>query len=205
MEEQKEQDEAIDDNEIQRILSEAEELKDAEGDTTGNLKIKLKDKKVLIGAVILLLLIGCGIYWFLLSELKPSKEEPVESVQDQDPPIKKGEVEEVPRFKRISVYPLKSFFIPLELENSELGQFVSIKITFVLSNSKLDKEVKKNIGEIRKQIYEILKGKKSIIYIENRVEIKEQLKQEITSASNNLLASGTGVISEVLFTDFIIK
>ena len=78
-------------------------------------------------------------------------------------------------------------------------------MVFVMSNRKLIKEINKNIGEIRRQIYGILKRKKSISYIEDRVKLKEHLRQEITTTSNNLLVSGAGTISDVLFTDFVIR
>ena len=74
-----------------------------------------------------------------------------------------------------------------------------------MSNRKLNKEIDKNVAEIRKQIYEILRNKQSRAYIENKTKIKEMLKREILTASNSLLSSGEGTISDVLFTDFIIK
>ena len=200
--------------ELERLLNDEEEVVSSKGSLVDTLKEKLKSKKILISLAIFLLLSFLGGGYLLLkndtvipeeksSELDKEKIEKTE-IED-DASINKKEVEEINRFKQVIVYPLESFFIPLEFKNQNFSQFVSLKLTFVMSNRKLNKEIDKNVAEIRKQIYEILRNKQSRAYIENKTKIKEMLKREILTASNSLLSSGEGTISDVLFTDFIIK
>ena len=151
-------------------------------------------------------LIAGGLYWYLSSNSDIPNEKIEKPSTKGDGPSKDNEkIKEKNQIEKINVFPLEPFFIPLELDNPATGQFVSIKLSFVISNRKMNREINKNIGEIRGQIYHILRGKKAITYIEDMENLKKGLKQEIATISNNLLVSGAGTISEVLFTDFVIR
>tara|TARA_B100000686_G_C16752780_1_gene953585 strand:- start:1447 stop:2094 length:648 start_codon:yes stop_codon:yes gene_type:complete len=198
--------------ELEKILGGSDEEEGSGGGVISKFRSKLKNKIVLISLIVLFIILAAGaIYWFLNKDIEVNKniESTKESTTDpvlDDETIKKEKTKEKSvKMKKANIYQLESFFIPINLENSELGSFVSLELSFVLSNRKLNIEIDKNIGEIREQIYEILKTKKPIVYVKNRVELKKLLKKEIVSSSNKLLASGSGTISDLLFTKFIIK
>jgi flagellar basal body-associated protein FliL len=192
-------DEAV---ELQKILGEAEQAEAASKDTVKNLISNLKKYKlyVIIGVVVLFLGI---IASFFFSETEITEEEQDEiaipEVTDDEVP------EEGPKILNAVIYKLEPFLLPIKTVRDDQDRFVSIKIFFVLSNRKLDKVLDKNIQTIRENIYSLLKRKKPKEYLRYKLRIKERLKREIVTVSNGLLASGSGTIQNVLFTEFVVK
>ena len=174
---------------------------DEEGDTktpTGLKKI-LSNKVLLGGVLVLLIAIGVGIYFFI-SEKK--EEEVVPSSEEQA-----GEVadEEIPEIEKVHIYKLEPFFFPIRTNDKETGKFISVSANLLLSNSVLGKNIDKVLPILRNSIYGILARKKPDDFTLQRAKTEEKLKKEILTASNALLLSGAGTITDVFFSNFMIK
>jgi flagellar basal body-associated protein FliL len=188
--------------ELQKMLGEAEAAEAQSKDTLKKLIVFVKKYKlyVIIGVVVIFLGIVAS---FLFSEPEITEEEKEEiaipEISEEDAP------EEGPKILNANIYKLESFLLPLKATGEEPDRFVNIKLFFVLSNRKLDKELDKNIQTIRENIYNLLKRKKPKEYLRYKMRIKERLKREIVTVSNSLLASGSGTIQDVLFTEFVVK
>ena len=194
----------------------------AEDDTTESddsepsLIAKLKsDKKLMImvggGALLLLLLIGGAAYYFLSGDETKSdvvKEEGVDSETEgalgESGDAASGLVQ--PKFEKVHMYPLKSFFFPIKLKGKkESGRFLLVTPSFSMSNAGLGGEISKNLPSIRKRIYNILL-RQSYKNLTTKIEsTKERVKKRIIAKVNELLPVGTGVIQEVYFSEFIVK
>ena len=194
----------------------------AEDDTTESdtsepsLIAKLKsDKKLMImvggGALLLLLLIGGAAYYFLSGDETKSDvvtEEGVDSETEgalgEGGDAASGLVQ--PKFEKVHMYPLKSFFFPIKLKGKkESGRFLLVTPSFSMSNAGLGGEISKNLPSIRKRIYNILL-RQSYKNLTTKIEsTKERVKKRIITKVNELLPVGTGVIQEVYFSDFIVK
>ena len=74
-----------------------------------------------------------------------------------------------------------------------------------MSNSVLGREINKVLPILRKNIYNILKRKQPSDFTLKRSRTEEIIKKEILTASNALLLSGAGTISDVFFSRFMIK
>lgn len=159
-----------------------------------------KTVALIIAGVLLLALIGGGVaLYFTLTKPAPVevKEEPVAQ------PAKEEEEEVI--LQKVNAYKLEPFFIPLLKDNEETGEFVSIATTLLLSNNKLDREIDKNLSIMRKNIYYILRRKQPEDFKGDQKKLEERLKKEIMTAVNTLLLSGTGTVTDVYFTQFIVK
>ena len=194
----------------------------AEDDTTESdsnepsLIAKLKsDKKLMImvggGALLLLLLIGGAAYYFLSGDETKSdvvKEEGVDSETEgalgEGGDAASGLVQ--PKFEKVHMYPLKSFFFPIKLKSKEeSGRFLLVTPSFRMSNAGLGGQISKNLPSIRKRIYNILL-RQSYKNLTTKIEsTKERVKKRIITKVNELLPVGTGVIQEVYFSEFIVK
>jgi len=194
----------------------------AEDDTTEsdssepNLIAKLKsDKKLMImvggGALLLLLLIGGAAYYFLSGDKTKSDVVTEEGVDSET----EGALEEgdddasglaQPKFEKVYMYPLKSFFFPIKLKGKkESGRFLLVTPSFSMSNGGLGGQISKNLPGIRKRIYNILL-RQSYKNLTTKIEsTKERVKKRIIAKVNELLPVGTGVIQEVYFSEFIVK
>ncbi|PIQ97581.1 MAG: hypothetical protein COV67_03495 [Nitrospinae bacterium CG11_big_fil_rev_8_21_14_0_20_56_8] len=186
--------------ELERLLAEAEQT--GVKAPAGGLKALMANKKLLVmvglGALLLIGGIGAGVY-FLLKE--PPPEVSPEAQKAAAPPAEKKE--EV--LKKVYVFPLDTFFLPLKENEHEVGRFVSITPNLMLSNPTLYKEVTKVKPLIRKNIYNILRRKSPDEYINRKTDTEERIKKEILTTSNALLLSGTGTIEDVFFTKFLVK
>ena len=188
--------------ELQKMLGEAEQAEAASKDTVKKLIVNIKKYKlyVIIGVVVIFLGI---VVSFLFSDPEITEEEQEEiavpEVTDEEAP------EEGPKILNANIYKLEAFLLPIKTVGENQDRFVNIKLFFVLSNRKLDKELDKNIQTIRENIYNLLKRKKPKEYLQYKMRIKERLKREIVTVSNSLLASGSGTIQDVLFTEFVVK
>ena len=194
----------------------------AEDDTTEpdsnkpSLIAKLKsDKKLMImvggGALLLLLLIGGAVYYFLSGDETKSDVVQKEGV-DSETEGALGEGDDTasglvqPKFEKVHMYPLKSFFFPIKLTSKEeSGRFLLVTPGFRMSNAGLGGQISKNLPSIRKRIYNILL-RQSHKNLTTKIEpTKERVKKRIITKVNELLPVGTGVIQEVYFSEFIVK
>lgn len=187
--------------ELEKLLTEAE-IEEAQSKFSIKklLDKLLSNKKLLIivsiGLLLLIAAIGVGVYF--LTKESPI-EAPIEEIQQQETIPTEDTIE------KVYIYPLESFFLPIRAEETETGKFISVIPNLLLSNSALHKEVDKVLPLIRKNIYTILRRKNLHDYIDNKLNTEERLKQEILTTANALLLSGTGTITDVYFTQFIVK
>ena len=194
----------------------AEDDKTESDDSEPSLIAKLKsDKKLMFmvggGALLLLLLIGGAAYYFL-SEDETKSDVVTEEGVDSETEGALGEGDDAasglvqPKFEKVHMYPLKSFFFPIKLKGKkESGRFLLVTPSFSMSNAGLGGEISKNLPSIRKRIYNILLGQ-SYKNLTTKIEsTKERVKKRIIAKVNELLPVGTGVIQEVYFSEFIVK
>ncbi len=181
----------------------------AEGDGEGDedpAKPGKKKKLILFAGIALIVLGGAAFYFFGMSGEEP--ELPPEEVTEESPAEGEGVEEddlEVPAVQKVNIYKLSPFFIPLRDGNRETGEFVKITPSLQLSNNQLVNEIVKVLPLIRKSIYALLKKKKPSDFKKPQGQIEERLKKEILTSANTLLISGTGTITDVFFTEFIIR
>ena len=205
------------DNEEEQELTEDEKSKlearledtgdeDASASTPG-LKGKIQEilsnKKLLMifggGAFILILAAGAGIY-FMNSETKEVV--PVQEKQAKEE-IEEENVDEEVDIEKVNIYKLDPFFVPIRDNDKETGKFISLSANLLLSNSALHKEIDRVLPLVRKNIYEILRRKRSSDFKLQRSDIKQRVKKEIIMASNALLLTGTGTVTDVLFSSCV--
>ncbi len=202
-----EEDAELSDDEKEEIegLLDGEDDEEAEG---SKLQKILANKKVLIIIVVLLLLIIAGVAFFFLQNAKEAEVVPLENkVNEEVSKEEKEEEEEEEEVKigKVNIYELEPFFLPLLDDGKETGQFISISANLLMSNSVLGREINKVLPLLRKNIYNILKRKKPEDFMLKRSRTEEIIKKEILTASNALLLSGSGTISDVFFSRFMIK
>ena len=181
--------------------AELDELLDGDGEGDKKAVTGLKkifSNKILLGGVLLLLIsIGVGVYFFIpeKEEVVPVSDEKAEEVAD----------EEIPEIKKVHIYKLEPFFFPIRTNDKETGRFISVSANLLLSNSVLGKNIDKVLPILRNSIYTILRRKKPDEFTLQRAKTEEKLKKEILTASNALLLSGAGTITDVFFSNFMIK
>jgi flagellar basal body-associated protein FliL len=168
----------------------------------GKIQKILSDKKLLMifggGALVLLIAIGAGIYFMMSGaeeEIVPVEEEQAEEA------IK----EETSVVEKVNIYKLEPFFLPVSEDGKETGKFISLSANLLMSNRKLNKDLDKVLPQIRKNIYGILRRKRPTDFTLQRANTEERIKREILTASNALLLSGTGTVTDVLFSNFMVK
>ena len=200
-----EEDAGLSDDEKEELegLLEGEDDEEAEG---SKLQKILANKKVLIIIVVLLLLIIAGVAFFFLQNAKEAEVVPLENkVNEEVSKEEKEEEEEDVKIGKVNIYELEPFFLPLLDDGKETGQFISISANLLMSNSVLGREINKVLPLLRKNIYNILKRKQPSDFTLKRSRTEEIIKKEILTASNALLLSGAGTISDVFFSRFMIK
>jgi len=177
-------------------------------------KIK-SDKKFMImvggGLLLILLLVGGAAYYFLTGDKTSSNV--VEEVNEEDSDTSEKEevaqdtiTKEVLPFDRVYLYPLKSFFFPIKLKNKEeSGHFLLVTPSFHMSNAGLGGQISKNLSSIRKRIYTILNKESYHNLTEKHNATKKRIKKKVIVKVNELLPVGTGVVSDIYFSEFIIK
>jgi len=174
---------------------------DEEGDkkaATGLKKI-LSNKMLLGGILVLLIAIGAGVYFFIPDK----KEEKKVTVSDEQ--SEEVADEEIPEIEKVHIYKLEPFFFPIRNNDKETGRFISVSANLLLSNSVLGKNIDKVLPILRNSIYVILRRKKPDEFTLQRAKTEERLKKEIVTASNALLLSGAGTVTDVFFSNFMIK
>ena len=167
----------------------------------GKLQKILANKKLLmiIGGVVLVLIIV-----FVLLFMRGGKETVEVPVEEQVVEKEVKEEEEV-KIATVNIYKLEPFFLPLLDEGKETGQFITVSANLLLSNSMLDRELDKLLPLLRKSIYNILRRKQPTNFTLKRSHAEERIKKEVLTASNALLLSGVGTITDVYFSRFMIK
>ncbi len=169
----------------------------------GKIQKILSNKKLLMifggGALVLLIAIGAGVYFMMSGaeeEAVPVEEEQVEEE------IKEEETSVV---EKVNIYKLEPFFLPVRKDGKETGRFLSLSANLLLSNSVLNKDLDKVLPLVRKNIYGILRRKRPRDFTHKRANTEERIKREILTASNALLLSGTGTVTDVFFSSFMVK
>ena len=169
----------------------------------------LSNKKLLMiyggGLLVLIIAIGVGAYFFLgekEGDVVPLEEQAVEEEiieEEEEVKIKKVKI------KKVNIYNLEPFFLPIRDDGKETGRFISIAANLLLSNRVLKHEIDKVLPLVRKNIYNILRRKRPSDFTLERFQTEERIKKEILTASNDLLLAGTGTITDVFFTRFMVK
>ena len=164
----------------------------------------LSNKKLLMiyggGLLVLIIAIGVGAYFFLGekdAEVVPLEEQAVEEeiIEEEEEVI----------IEKVNIYELEPFFLPIREDGKETGRFISISANLLLSNRVLNREIDKVLPLIRKNIYTILRRKRPSDFTLKRSRAEERIKKEILIASNTQLLAGTGTITDVFFTRFVVK
>ena len=167
-------------------------------------KAKFKNKKLLMiyggGLLVLIIAIGVGAYFFL-----GEKEGDVVPLEEQAVEEEIIEEEEEVKIKKVNIYNLEPFFLPIRDDGKETGRFISIAANLLLSNRVLNHEIDKVLPLVRKNIYNILRRKRPSDFTLERFQTEERIKKEILTACNALLLGGTGTITDVFFTRFMVK
>ena len=199
--------------ELERLLDDAGGGDEAAGGLKAKFKKILSNKKLLMiyggGFLVLILAIGVGAYFFLgekEADVVPlEKQADVVPLEEQAVDEEIIEEEEEVIIKKVNIYELEPFFLPIREDAKEAGRFISISANLLLSNRVLGKEIDKVLPLVRKTIYNILRRKRPSDFTLKRSRTEERIKKEILTASNGLLLTGTGTITDVFFTRFMVK
>ena len=199
--------------ELERLLDDAGGGDEAAGGLKAKFKKILSNKKLLMiyggGFLVLILAIGVGAYFFLgekEADVVPLEEQAdVVPLEEQAVDEKIIEEEEEVIIKKVNIYELEPFFLPIREDGKETGRFISISANLLLSNRVLYKEIDRVLPLVRKDIYNILRRKRPSDFTLKRSRTEERIKKEILTASNFLLLAGTGTITDVFFTRFMVK
>ena len=199
--------------ELEGLLDDAGGGDEAAGGLKAKFKKILSNKKLLMiyggGFLVLILAIGVGAYFFLgekEADVVPLEEQAdVVPLEEQAVDEEIIEEEEEVIIKKVNIYELEPFFLPIREDGKETGRFISISANLLLSNRVLNREIDKVLPLIRKNIYTILRRKRPSDFTLKRSRAEERIKKEILIASNTQLLAGTGTITDVFFTRFVVK
>ena len=199
--------------ELERLLDDAGGGDEAAGGLKAKFKKILSNKKLLMiyggGFLVLILAIGVGAYFFLgekEADVVPLEEQAdVVPLEEQAVDEEIIEEEEEVIIKKVNIYELEPFFLPIREDGKDTGRFISISANLLLSNRVLNREIDKVLPLIRKNIYTILRRKRPSDFTLKRSRAEERIKKEILIASNTQLLAGTGTITDVFFTRFVVK
>lgn len=184
--------------EIERLLQEEEAKAEKKG---RHLFKRFFSRKLVLGLTAVLLAGGAG--WAILNVLRsesgPAPEATVKSV-----PVPAAGISSVP-IQKPNVYPLEPFFIPIFHQNRETGKFLHMTVHLVLSNRRLHSDIDKVRPLIRKSIYASLSRKRLKDFEKGGIATEEQIKREILTAANSFLLSGTGTVTNIIFTEFMVN
>lgn len=187
--------------EIERLLKEEEERGAGKTFRAHPLK-KFLNRKFFLGLAVAVLLIW-GASWGILSLMKSSPEgsqvSPAMQTSTQDL------VSSALQIQKPNIYPLDPFFVPILNQKKETGKFLHVTAHLVLSNRRLHKDIDKVEPLIRQSVYAAISRKRIKDFEKGGVRIEERIKREILTASNSFLLSGTGTITNIIFTEFIVN
>jgi flagellar basal body-associated protein FliL len=187
--------------EIERLLREQEDRGEENILPAHPLKRFLNQKRFLGLAAAILLVWGTGLV--LLSLMDRNSEVSQVSPVEQAPV--QGLISAAFQIQKPNIYPLKSFFVPILSKNKETGKFLHVTAHLVLSNRRLRKDIDKVRPLIRHSVYTVISRKNIKDFGKAGVSIEEKIKREILTTSNSFLLSGTGTITNVIFTEFIVS
>ena len=187
--------------EIERLLKEEEE-RGADKTFRAHPLKKFLNRKMFLGLAVAVLLIW-GASWGILNLMKSSPEELQVSQAMQA--STQDLVSSALQIQKANVYPLDPFFVPILSKNKETGKFLHVTAHLVLSNRRLHKDIDKVEPLIRQSVYTAISRKKIKDFEKAGVKIEERIKREILTASNSFLLSGTGTITNIIFTEFIVS
>lgn len=187
--------------EIERLLKEEEQKAREEASRIHPLKKLLSHKLVwiLTGTFLLAGIVSWGILTVMDHSSDVSGLSPRQSVSPQD------SIPAIVQIQKPNIHPLKPFFVPISSKEKSKEKFLQVTAHLVLSNRRLHKDIDKVEPLIRQSIYSALRRKKWRDFRKGGVEIEEKIKREILTASNSYLLSGTGTITNIIFTEFIIN
>ncbi|MBT5468972.1 MAG: hypothetical protein HOK41_00070 [Nitrospina sp.] len=190
--------------ELEALLEDAGGGEEAAPGVKGKFQKILSNKKLLMifggGALVLLIAIGAGVYF-----MTSGTEEEVVPVEEEKAEEELEAEEETSAVEKVNIYKLEPFFLPVRENGKETGRFISLSANLLLSNSVLNKDLDKVLPLVRKNIYGILRRKRPSDFTLQRSNTEERIKKEILTASNALLLSGTGTVTDVFFSSFMIK
>lgn len=209
-------------DELERLLEGTQnEEADVEGsdeqtaEKGGRFSFSKKTWFIVGGGTFLILLLAGGAYYFLSPSSQSLKVEvqSKEQAKPQEGEEQGGEdlstpppVETVKSpFKKVNIFTLESFFLPLQLNGKDTGKFISVIPNLVLSNNTLNKEIEHSLPAIRRNIYNVLSRKNPREYYSGKGKIEEKIKKEILTTVNPILLAGTGSVTDVVFTQFVVK
>jgi flagellar basal body-associated protein FliL len=183
--------------EIERLLEDDD--KEEAGGTSKFQKIFANKKLLIIIGGVVLALVICVVFFFI--QVDEEKKEVIVDEQVVEDVKEKEEEEKV----EINIYKLEPFFLPLLDDGKETGQFLTVSANMLLSNSVLNRDLDKVLPQVRKSIYNILRRKRPTDFTLKPSHTEQIIKKEILTASNAFLLSGTGTITDVFFSRFMIK
>jgi flagellar basal body-associated protein FliL len=187
--------------EIERLLKEEEERAEEKILQAHPLK-KYLNKKLFLGSAAAILLVW-GVGWGLMSLMERSPDVSQVSTGIQVPV--QDLVPSNIQIQKPNIYPLEPFFVPILSNNKETGKFLHVTAHLVLSNRRLHKDIDKVRPLIRQSVYTVISRKKIKDFEKAGAKIKEKIKREILTTSNSFLLSGTGTITNIIFTEFIVS
>jgi flagellar basal body-associated protein FliL len=187
--------------EIERLLREEEERAEEKKSRIHPLK-KFLNRKLFLGLTVAFLLIW-GVSWGVLSLMERSPDTSQVSSMNQAPA--KDSILSSLQIQKPNIYPLDPFFVPIPSKNKKAERFLHVTVHLVLSNRRLRTDIDKVQPLIRQSVYAAISRKKLKDFDNGRVKVEERIKREILTASNSFLLSGTGTITNVIFTEFIVS
>lgn len=187
--------------EIERLLKGQEDWGEEEILPTNPLKRLLSQRRFWVLAAVILVVWGTGLALLSLMDRtsKVSQVSPVEQAPVQDS-IPAGL-----QIQKPNIYPLEPFFVPILNKNKETGKFLHVTAHLVLSNRRLRTDIDKVRPLIRSSVYTVISRKRLKDFDKAGVTIAEKIKREILTTSNSFLLSGTGTVTNVIFTEFIVS
>lgn len=187
--------------EIERLLKEEEEKAEEKISPVHPLK-KFLNQKLFLGLTAAILLVW-GAGWGILRLIENSPKDTPVTMEKQEPT--QDLIASTLQIHQQDIYPLEPFFVPILSKNKETGRFLHVTAHLVLSNRGLRKDIDKVRPLIRQSVYTSVSRKKIKDFEKRGVEIQEKIKLEILTASNTFLLSGTGTITDIIFTEFIVS
>jgi flagellar basal body-associated protein FliL len=185
--------------EIERLLKEEEGRAEEKNFQTHPLQ-RFLNHKLLLGLTVAILLVW-GASWGILSLMERSPEVSRVSPMKQAPA--QDAIPSTLQIQKPNIYPLDPFFVPVRSKNKETERFLRVTVHLVLSNRRLRRDIDKAQPLIRQSVYATISRKRLRDFDKGGVEIEERIKREILTASNSFLLSGTGTITNIIFTEFV--
>lgn len=187
--------------EIERLLKGQEDWEEDEVLPAHPLKRLLKQRRFWVLSAVILVVWGTGLVLLSLMDRnsKVSQVSPVELAPVQDL------IPEGLQIQKPNIYPLQPFFVPILSKNKDVGKFLHVTPHLVLSNRRLRTDIDKVRPLIRQSVYNVISRKRLKDFDKAGIKIEEKIKREILTTSNSFLLSGTGTVTNVIFTEFIVS